>query len=194
MSLHQHEIVVLAGLGERALQRLGRAFAVAAIELLVGADHALGRVEQALAVGIVADIGDQRAHRGFGLLARRTVGHRLRRGADMIAEGGVRTLGPGLDDGVHRSLRSTRASAHSRAPDVSPGGRVADAPGRAISTAGAWTSHSQCAWHVHPERAITKPPTKLFWARPDHAIYSRYGPQNNRAPGGRRENRPRKPC
>ena len=88
MSLHQHEVVVLAGFRERALERLGRAFAVAAEQLLVGADHALRRIEQALAGGIVADIGDQRAHRGFGLLARRTVGDRLRRGADVIAEGG----------------------------------------------------------------------------------------------------------
>ena len=96
MSLHQHEIVVLAGLGERALERLGRALAVAAIKLLVGADHALGRIEQTLAGGIVADIGDQRAHRGFGLLARRTVGDGLRRGADMIAEWGIGALRPGV--------------------------------------------------------------------------------------------------
>ncbi len=84
--LHQHEVVVFAGLGEGAFERLGRAFAVAAIKLFIGADHALGRIEQAFAGGIVADIGDQRAHRGFGLLARRAVGDRLRRGADVIAE------------------------------------------------------------------------------------------------------------
>src|SRR5262249_38781150 len=112
---HQHEIIVLTGLGEGALERFGGAFAVAAVELFIGADHALGRIEQAFAVGVVADIGDQRAYRGLGLLARRAVGDRPWRGADVIAQGGgtgafwERLDDPGLCNGVHRTLRSTRA-------------------------------------------------------------------------------------
>ena len=60
---HQHEVVVLADLAEGAVEHLGRTFAIAAVEFLVGVDHALWRVEETLAVGIVAGIGDERAHR-----------------------------------------------------------------------------------------------------------------------------------
>ena len=108
MSLHQHEIVVAAGLAEGAVEHLHRAFAIALVEFLVGADHALGRVQQAFAVGIVAGIGDQRAHGGFGLLAR---GARLDRRGRRPHMLGQALLRPRLDDcilGVHDgSLRST---------------------------------------------------------------------------------------
>ncbi len=83
---HQHEIVVAAGLRERAVEHLGRAFLVAAEQLLIGAHEPLRRLDQALAVRIVADIGEQGAHRLFGLLARRARDGRHGRGAHVIRQ------------------------------------------------------------------------------------------------------------
>src|SRR5262245_46721034 len=103
---HQHEIFVAAYLGEGALQHVDRARAIAAVELVIGVDHAPGRVAQALAVGVVAGIGDERAHRRERLLARGLGNNRLGSGADVIGKGRLlgRSFGPGLDDSVHRGL------------------------------------------------------------------------------------------
>ena len=68
----QHDDVVIAfDLVEGARQRLHRVLLIALEELVIGLDHALRRVEQALAVGIVACPGDQRADGLFGLLLAR---------------------------------------------------------------------------------------------------------------------------
>ena len=67
---HKHEVVVPADLAESAFQHIHRAFAIAAVKFLVGVDHALGRVAQPLAVGIISGVGNQRAHRRERLLAR----------------------------------------------------------------------------------------------------------------------------
>ena len=86
---HQHEIVVLADLAEGALEHVGRAFAIAGIELVVGVDHAPGRIDQALAAGIVAGIGDERAHRRQRFLARRLGDDRLGGRPHVIGQGGL---------------------------------------------------------------------------------------------------------
>src|SRR5262245_14662014 len=97
---HQHEVVVSADLVEGAVEHLGRALAIAAVELLIGIDDALGGLDQALACGVIARKGDQRAHRGFRLLARGA--HDLRGySLDVIAQG---CLAQRLDDGVHDGL------------------------------------------------------------------------------------------
>src|SRR6266540_235933 len=96
---HQHEVVVFPDLAEGAVEYLGRAFAIAAIELFVGVDHALGRVEQAFALRVIARKGDQRAHCSFGVLAR---GSRRSGGlSDMV---GKLRLAQRLDDSVHNGL------------------------------------------------------------------------------------------
>ena len=64
---HQHEIVVAGGLAERPLEQFVGRLVVAAKQLVIGLDHAPGRIEQALAGGVLADIGQQRLDRSFGL-------------------------------------------------------------------------------------------------------------------------------
>ena len=81
---HQHEVVVPADLAERSLEYVDRTFAIPAVELPVGVDHPFGRIAQPLAIGIVAGIGDQRAHRCQRVLARGLRHHRLGRGAHMV--------------------------------------------------------------------------------------------------------------
>ena len=95
----EHEIVVGLGLAEGAGERIGGNFAIAAIKLVQGRDDALWRRDKALAGRIVAEIGDQRAHRGFRLLPRRPIFDGRRRGTDMVR---MRLARPFLDDGVHR--------------------------------------------------------------------------------------------
>ena len=80
----QHEIVVGFGLAERAGERIGGDFAIAAVKLVQGRDDALGRRGEPLARRIVAEIGDQRAHRGLRLLPRRPIFDGRRRGPDMV--------------------------------------------------------------------------------------------------------------
>ena len=99
----QHEIVIGLGFAKGAGQRIGGNFAVALIKLVQRRDDALWRADEPFAGGILADIGDQRAHRGFGLVARGPIVERRRRGADVVGE---RSPGPGfdngwLDNGVH---------------------------------------------------------------------------------------------
>jgi len=67
----QQDDIVVTGRVEIALEQRLRIDRVAAEPLLVGADHARGRVEQALASRRIARPADQRAHGGFGLLAGR---------------------------------------------------------------------------------------------------------------------------
>src|SRR5471030_1668344 len=86
--------------------------AVALVKFFIGADHAPGRLEQAFAVGIVAGIGDQRAHGGFRLLARRARLDRHGRRPHML---GQALLGPRLYDGVlgvHNGLSVRPARTH----------------------------------------------------------------------------------
>jgi hypothetical protein len=82
--LDQHEVVIAAGLAEGAVEHFRRAFAVALVDFFVGVDDALGRLQHAFALRVVAGIGDQRAHRGFGLFARRARAGSLRRCAHMV--------------------------------------------------------------------------------------------------------------
>ncbi len=96
---HQHHVIVGANLGEGALEHLGRALAIAAVELLVGVDDALGRLDQALARRVVARKSDQRAYGRLRLLARRPDGRR--NVFDMIRQG---CLAQRLDDSVHDGL------------------------------------------------------------------------------------------
>src|SRR5262249_27274820 len=109
----EHEVVVGADLRERALEHVGRAFAVAAEQLLVGVDDARRRVEQALAIGIVAGKGDQRAHGRDGLVPRGARHRRLGRGAHVLRQA---SLGKRLYDGIHDGL-SVRPG---NVPGVSP--------------------------------------------------------------------------
>ena len=147
MSLHQHEVVVAAGLAEGAVEHLHRAFAVALVDFLIGADHALGRFEQAFAVGIVAGIGDQRAHGGFRLLARRP---RLdRRRAPPAHARTEPCLGHGFMIVFLASMTVSPFDRHS------PKGSTGSVTGVAASVTrrtdfgpmrGVWTPHSHSAW------------------------------------------------
>src|SRR5690606_23976599 len=65
---HDH-LVVAADLLEGALEVLARVLAIAAEPVAVGIDHALGRVEQAFARGIIAGPAQQGADGGLGLVA-----------------------------------------------------------------------------------------------------------------------------
>ena len=93
--LDQDEVVIAAGLAEGAVEHLGRAGAVAFVDFLIGVDDALGRIEHAFARGVVAGKGDQGAHGGLGLLARRARPARRRRGPHMV---GQALLGEWLDN------------------------------------------------------------------------------------------------
>src|SRR5258708_31996815 len=98
----QHELIVLADLGEGAVEQLGRAFAIAAIELVIGVDDTPGRLDQAFALRTIAGKGYQGAHRRLSLFARGTCQGRLRGSPHMIGKGrlvGYR-LRPRLDDSV----------------------------------------------------------------------------------------------
>src|SRR6185437_2821329 len=64
----QHDLVVAVGLLEGAFQNGDRVFLVAGEELGERAHHAAGRVEQALALGVVAGPAQQHAHGDFRLL------------------------------------------------------------------------------------------------------------------------------
>src|SRR6476661_2599809 len=105
---HQHKIVVTAGLAECTVEHLHRALAVALIDFLVGANHALGRLQQTLTIWIIARIGDERTHGGFRLLARGPRLNRRRRRSHVLRQALLR---PRLHIGVLRvhdgSLRST---------------------------------------------------------------------------------------
>src|SRR3569623_300160 len=100
----QHKIVVARGLAEGAVQHLGRALVVALKQLVISLDHAAGRVEQAFALGIFADIGEQRLHRVLGLVAR---GARLVRVNPRLIDLGSRNFdlvqlaAQRLDDSIH---------------------------------------------------------------------------------------------
>ena len=64
---HDHVVIALHVL-EGARQLLGRVAVVAGEPLAIGLDDALGRVQQAFAVGIVAGPGQQRPDGGHGLV------------------------------------------------------------------------------------------------------------------------------
>ena len=66
-----HDIVIASHFVEGAREHLERVLAIAREELVIGRSDAAWRLAQALAVGIIASIGDQRADRLLGLLARR---------------------------------------------------------------------------------------------------------------------------
>src|SRR4029077_3687815 len=67
-----HDDIIVAGhLVESARQDVERALMVAHEKLVIGADHALGRLAQALAGRIVAGIGDKRADGLLGFFPRR---------------------------------------------------------------------------------------------------------------------------
>src|SRR5262249_60765136 len=73
---------------------------VAAVELFVGVDHALGRPAETLALRIIAGERKQRADGRFGLLTRGPC--RCRRGAsDMV---GKLRFAQRLDDSIHNGL------------------------------------------------------------------------------------------
>src|SRR5258708_18903016 len=117
----QHELIVLADLGEGAVEQLGRAFAIAAIELAIGVDDTPGRLDQAFALRTIAGKGDQGTHRGFRLLTRGACRGWLRGSPHMIGKGrlvGYR-LRPRFDDSVHYGL-SVRPVPPCRGPGVSP--------------------------------------------------------------------------
>src|SRR5580698_8363166 len=78
-----HDLVIAAGLLEGALEIFARIVAIAGEPFLVGAHHPRRRGAKALAVRVVAGPADQRAHRGLGLRARRTI--RPARSADFRA-------------------------------------------------------------------------------------------------------------
>ena len=146
--LHQHEIVVAAGLAECTVEHLHRALAVALIDFLVGANHALGRLEQTFTLRIVARIGDQRTHGGFRLLARGPRLNRRRRRSHVL---GQALLRPRLHIGVLRvhdgSLRSTGRNGTGCVTGLAAS---ATDPDRFRSIAGAWTPHSHRHSHIKP--------------------------------------------
>ncbi len=121
----EDEIVVRSDLGEGAVEDVDRAFAIAAEQLLIGADDALRGVHEALARGIIAHIGNERPHRRLRFLARGLWAHRRRGGSYVIRQ---RRLGKRLDDSVHRRSPFDRRRDEGRAPEVSPGGRVSYTP------------------------------------------------------------------
>ncbi len=76
-----HQLVVAADLLEGALQIFARVDLIAGEHLLIAAGHPCGRVDQPLALGIVARPTDQGAHRRLGLALGGTA--RIWRGADV---------------------------------------------------------------------------------------------------------------
>ena len=61
------DFVVTGDFLETALEQLGRLFVVTDKPFLIGADHSLKRVEEALPYGIVASPANRRANRVFRL-------------------------------------------------------------------------------------------------------------------------------
>jgi NifU-like protein involved in Fe-S cluster formation len=124
---HQDEIVIARGLAKGAVKHLDRAFVVALVDLAVGVDHALWRVEQAFARRIVAGIGKQRADRFLGLFTGRRRRYALRRRADVLRQFLLcALLGPSGHDarlgglGVHSAFSVRPAKVRTWA-GVSPG-------------------------------------------------------------------------
>src|SRR5690606_26728575 len=79
---HEDDVVIAADLPEDAVEDAVGLFAIAGVEFLVGADDAAGRLQQALATGVVAGPGDEGAdrRRGLGAARPRRRGRRRRRG------------------------------------------------------------------------------------------------------------------
>jgi hypothetical protein len=96
LDVAQHDDVVIARhFIKGARQHILGVLAIACEELIIGAGNPARRLAQALAVGIVARIGDERADSLLGLLAR---------GADDARCTGMLGLRPGrqfLNRGVH---------------------------------------------------------------------------------------------
>src|SRR5260370_32646065 len=69
--LQYDDFVIPVGVLERALQERHRILFVAAEELVVGADNAVGGAKEPFAPGVVAGPADQRAHRLQRLVAGR---------------------------------------------------------------------------------------------------------------------------
>src|SRR5207237_3959420 len=67
-----HEVVIAGGFPKSAIEHFRWALVVALIELVVRFDHPAWGVLKTLAVGVFADIGQERMHRRFCLVARRT--------------------------------------------------------------------------------------------------------------------------
>ncbi len=102
---HDHVVIalhILEGLAER-LERIG---VIAGEPLLIGLDHAFGRVDQAFTARVIPGPGDQGANGGFGLFA---AWFRLGFGCDT---GSVR--GHGVHP--HGSFRSRVGSAYTTKP------------------------------------------------------------------------------
>ena len=72
--LQDHQFVITADLFEGALQIFARVGMIALKQLAIGFGHALWRVQQAFAVGIVARPADQGTDGGFGLFLRDALG------------------------------------------------------------------------------------------------------------------------
>ncbi|MNE13941.1 hypothetical protein D3C80_1067960 [compost metagenome] len=97
LDVAQDDHVVIAGhVLEGARQLLARVGVIAVEPFAIGVDHALGRVDQARTLGIVAGPGDQGAHRFQRLLAAGALGRLI---GDENGLGG---------DGAHETIRRRR--------------------------------------------------------------------------------------
>ena len=115
LDVAQHDDVVIARhLVEGAREHVERAFVIAREELVIGVDHALRRIAQALAHGVVAGIGDQRADGLLGLLARRTGDGRP------APDARLRPRRKFLDRGVHSRLSLPHSTQKDRARFSAP--------------------------------------------------------------------------
>ena len=111
LDVAQHdEFVVALDFLEGARQVLLGIQRVAAEPVLVGLDHALGRVEQAFARGVLAGPAQQRAHGLFGLGAGNIVAGVAHRGRPWRACGGRHGTGCG-GSGCRRASRQAAACA-----------------------------------------------------------------------------------
>src|SRR3954447_2109557 len=68
----QHEVVIARGLAEGAIEHLRRTLMIALVEFVEGLNYPARRIQQALAVGVFADIAEQGLYRLLGFSARRT--------------------------------------------------------------------------------------------------------------------------
>src|ERR1700758_4161407 len=93
----QHKIIIAGGLAKGAVQHLGRALMVALVELVERLDNPARRIQETLATGIFADIGQQRLHGHLSFRPRRarlfgSDGNRHELGGIELAGAGLRQL------------------------------------------------------------------------------------------------------